>query len=678
MLRYWLRNVPLMRSLLAFLAGVFSMEMFVVMPLITISFGLLSLLVILFYFRYPSFRFAWIPGSLIIVVFFLFGNSYAQIRSTHALKSNDDEVVVSGYVIDRIGYTSKSQKIEFFADTISNGDALYFGQKGIIYLSNALDSVPAPGRRLSFRLRLMPFRSPDNPGMFDYPQYLLRNGFSFMGYVVPQSVTVFPDDKQTSAIVVAKLKDRMGDLFLKSGVEPGNIGLLQSFFVGDKSELDQDVTQAFMNSGTMHLLAVSGMHVAIIYWLLLIVFPSLRIKGWRYIRFSLILIALWLYGILTGMSPSVLRAIVMMTVLETGRTFQQETSVLNLLVVAVFVLMLIDPFSVYSAGLWLSFAAVAGIVFAYPMLNTIVSFRFPAFQWLWSLIAVSVAAQIGTLPFSLFYFHAFPVYFLLNNLILVPLMTPVLILALLILLFSPLPAFALLFSGALNDLLLLNSRYVLFAEQLPYSVWKYIAFDGFDLILSSILLGLLYLFLNQRIYKTLYYGLMVIVLMLFKFLIFNHFYSSKNELTVFNTPSKLIMTVATPSQTILMVSDGVSQSDVGYVTSGYLSRAGVIAPQMVSINQSTLLCIKDMQIGVLYYANRLDECDPSLCQANIIVVAGNGWPPDDWPFLKAHQVILSSQLSPSMRKQWKTLAISEGIGMHDVVSDGAFSLNIKP
>ena len=77
--------------------------------------------------------------------------------------------------------------------------------------------------------------------------------------------------------------------------------------------------------------------------------------------------------------------------------------IFNLLVVAVFVLMLIDPFSVYSAGLWLSFAAVAGIVFAYPMLNTIVSFRFPAFQWLWSLIAVSVAAQIGTLPFSLFY-----------------------------------------------------------------------------------------------------------------------------------------------------------------------------------------------------------------------------------------------------------------------------------
>ena len=675
MLRYWLRYVPLMRSLLAFLIGVFSADFVFVTPLLTLGFGLLVLISILYFFRHPSFRYGWIPGALIVSIFFLFGNAYTSIRSVQPCCKADHEVDVSGYVIDRIGFTAKSQKVEFFADTIFYGDTLLFNQKGVVFLSNDTDAPPLAGQSMAFRLRLMSFEEPDNPGMFNYPKYLLRHGFSFMGYADAQSLSVKPVVRWSPKVQVAQLKDALVTLFLNQGVEADHIGLLQSFFLGDKSELDPGVKRAFMNSGTMHLLAVSGMHVGIIYLLLLYLFPSFGKNGWRIIRFLVILASLWLYGTLTGLSPSVLRAIIMMSVLEIGRTFQRETSILNLLVVAFFLILLIDPFSVYSAGLWLSFSAVAGIVFVYPILNQLFVFRFPAFQWLWSLIAVSVAAQVGTLPFSLFYFHAFPVYFLLNNLILVPLLAPVLFLALLVLFFSPIPFLSAIFAGVLNDLLLLIGRYVVFAEQLPHSVLKYIAFDGFDLVMTLMLLGLLYLFLNQRICKTILYGLVVLVLFLIKLLAYNQFLARRSELVVFDVPSKLMMVVATPLQTLVFVSENVSDADIGYVASGYLSQAGMKPPEVIPVNRSLVLDIDGFLVGVVVDRHSWSESEKMLAQAEIVVVASEAWPPDDWVQFDPHLVVLSSGLKPALRKRWSRLSGKEGFRLFDVIADGGIVLN---
>ncbi len=678
MLRYWLRYVPLMRSLLAFLTGVFSANYVFVTPLVTLGFGLLVLISILYFSRHPSFRYGWIPGALIVSTFFLFGNAYTSLRSVQPSCKVADEVDVSGYVIDRIGFTAKSQKVEFFADTIFYGDTLVFGQKGIVYLPNDIEPLPLAGQLMAFKLHLMPFEEPDNPGMFNYPKYLLRHGFSFMGYADAQTLFIGSEVRWSPKVQVAQLKDALVALFLKQGVEAGHIGLLQSFFLGDKSELDPGVKRAFMNSGTMHLLAVSGMHVGIIYLLLLYLFPSFGKTGWRIIRFFAVLAFLWLYGVLTGLSPSVLRAIIMMSVLEIGRTFQRETSILNLLVVAFFLILLIDPFAVYSAGLWLSFSAVAGIVFVYPVLNKLLVFRFPAFQWLWSLVAVSVAAQIGTLPFSLYYFHAFPVYFLLNNLILVPLLAPVLFLALLVLFFSPVPFLSAIFAGVLNDLLLLIGRYVVFAEQLPHSVLKYIAFDGFDLAMTLMLLGLLYLLLNQRIYKTILYGVVVLVLFLIKLMVYNQFLARRSELVVFDIPSKLMMVVATPRQTLVFVSENVSDVDMGYVASGYLSQAGLMPPEVIPVNRSLVVDIDGFRVGVVLDRHTWSEPSKTLGLADAVVIASEGGPPDDWAQSSPHLVVLSSGLKPALRKRWNRLSDRDGFRIFDVVADGAIVLKPRP
>ncbi len=663
--------------MLAFLAGVFSAGVFCVPPLWFLSYGLLVLLGIGCYFRFPSFRYAWLPGVLIVSGFFIFGNAFTNIRRVDPCCPAAEEVGVSGYVIDRLGVTSKSHKVEFFADTIFCGDTLYFGQKGIVYLSNDLELPAMAGQSMTFRLRLMPFEEPSNPGMFNYSKYLLRHGYAFMGYSDARSLSMQPEEGRSAAVRVARLKDKIVAMFLKQGVEAGHIGLLQSFFLGDKSELDSDVKRAFMNSGTMHLLAVSGMHVGIIYLLLIFLFPASERKAWRFIRFSAILLALWLYGLLTGLSPSVLRAIIMMTVLEVGRTFQRETSILNLLVVAMFLILLINPFSAYSAGLWLSFSAVAGIVFVYPVLSTLLVFRFPPFQWLWSLVAISVSAQIGTLPFSLYYFHAFPLYFLLNNLVLVPLLAPVLFLALLILLTSPIPFLSAMFAGPLNDLLLLIGRYVVFAGQMPHSVLAFIAFDGFDLTMALIILGLIYLFLSWGNYKVILYGLLVFTIFLVKLVFYNQLYAPRQELVVFNIPSKLLMVAATPSRTLMLVSGNVTAADIGYVASGYLSQAGLKSPEVIPVNGSLVLDVDGFLVGVVGDRGSWNDADAMLTLVDAIVVADNGWPPDGWPQKKPDFVLISPAAKPALRKQWRNLSEREGLRFFDVVAEGAMVLDAK-
>lgn len=677
MLQYWLRYVPLMRSLLAFLAGVTSATLFVIHPFVFLFFGLLVLVTILFFFRHASYRYGWIPGVLILLVFFLFGNSYTRLRSVEACICDPLVVDVSGYVIDRVGVTSKAHKLEFFADTMSCGDVMKLNRKGIIYYPNELVPVPECGQELRFKLRLMPFKAPDNPGMFNYPQYLLRHGFSFMGYVDPQSVVMGSGVRHGLAVGVARLKDAIVNIFSIRGVDALHLGLLQSFFLGDKSELDPIVKRAFMNSGTMHLLAVSGMHVGIIYLLILKAFSAFDRKGWRLFRFSAIILSLWMYGVLTGLSPSVLRAIVMMTVLETGRTFQRETSILNLLVVAMFTILLIDPFSIYSAGLWLSFSAVCGIVFLYPVFNRVCHPSFPPFRWIWSLVAVSVAAQIGTLPFSLYYFHAFPVYFLLNNLILVPLLAPVLFLCLLLLAFSPFPFLSEMFAGVLNDLLLFIGRYVVFAEQMPASVIKYIPFDRFDLLLLLVMLFLLYWLLNQFNYKMLITGVLMVTLFLSKQVVYNLYWSPRCELAVFNAPRKMLMVVTTPSHTKVFVSDDVVESDIDYVASGYLSQAGFKAPQIVRLRQSVMVNANGFKVAVIVERHSWDVDPEYLHGCDAVVLAGDAWPPGALPADGLQRFVFSSALKPAVRKRWHSAGGMAGINMWDVTGMGAYVLTFN-
>ena len=234
--------------------------------------------------------------------------------------------------------------------------------------------------------------------------------------------TVLPAKEKT-----LPLQWRLYHRLASAGLEEDELALVGALTLGYKEDLDPEVKHRFQASGAAHILAVSGLHTGIIYgvllWLLTLggrLKPQYENRIGRCLISLVIITAMWGYALLTGMTPSVVRAVLMVTMVEVGRMLRRQALSLNTIAAAAVLILLVRPSDLWSVSFQLSFAATAAIVVLYP------KFRYngiPIFRYFLSLIIVSLAAQIGTLPLTVYYFGQISTYFLLTNLIVLPIAT---------------------------------------------------------------------------------------------------------------------------------------------------------------------------------------------------------------------------------------------------------------
>ncbi len=217
-------------------------------------------------------------------------------------------------------------------------------------------------------------------------------------------------------------------------------GYTSAMVLGKKTALSKHTKQHFSAAGASHLLAVSGLHVGIIYGsLCLLLFPFAPHSRIRKIVSIAIILLLWGYAYLCGLPPSIIRAVTMFSIGAIGTALGQPTQSLNTVFFTAFIMLLYNPYYLFDIGFQLSFSAVIGILLLYPPIYHSLLCQRSLTQWLWGMLSVSIAAQIGTLPFILYYFGTFPLYFLLTNLLLIPLSTLLIYCTLALFLLSSLP-----------------------------------------------------------------------------------------------------------------------------------------------------------------------------------------------------------------------------------------------
>lgn len=198
-------------------------------------------------------------------------------------------------------------------------------------------------------------------------------------------------------------------------------GVISALLLGQKRTLDKEVQQAFANTGTIHVLAVSGLHVGMVYLLLSFLLRGFsNSKNARILRFLIEMTAIWIFAALSGMSPSVNRACLMFSILGIGKILNRPVHLYNTLATSALILCAIDPYMLFNLGFQLSYFAVFGIAFWQSNLVSLIKFQFKGFQYLWQMATVSTSAQLGTLPIGLLIFHRFPIWFLPANLIILP------------------------------------------------------------------------------------------------------------------------------------------------------------------------------------------------------------------------------------------------------------------
>lgn len=197
-------------------------------------------------------------------------------------------------------------------------------------------------------------------------------------------------------------------------------GLVGAMTLGDRSLLQRSVRQQFSAVGASHVLALSGLHLSIIYFLLTFVFYPFR----RHLLFNVLLLSsIWVYAYAVGMSASITRAAIMLTLFTLATLMLRRATSINNLSLSAIIILLLNPASVYDIGFQLSFAAVVSIIILYKPFYRLLPFRWRHNNYVafvWSMVCISFVAQLGTAPLVAHYFHIFPVYFLLSSLVVVP------------------------------------------------------------------------------------------------------------------------------------------------------------------------------------------------------------------------------------------------------------------
>ena len=247
-----------------------------------------------------------------------------------------------------------------------------------------------------------------------------------------------------------KLLDRLSE----SGLDGSVYAVVAAMALGDKSQLTKELKDTYAVSGASHILALSGLHLGIIYTLLSLLLSRRR---WQVVSQVMIIVCIWLFAFLVGMSASVVRSAVMLTVYALLSLGHRDKMSVNTLAFAAILMLLFNPLSLFDVGFQMSFMAVLAILLFYPLFESVWSqpflFDHRIFKWLWTMLAVSCAAQIGVAPLIAYYFGRFSNYFLLTNLVVVPAATLILYLSLLVLLIPSLAYLLIYIVDALNHLL---------------------------------------------------------------------------------------------------------------------------------------------------------------------------------------------------------------------------------
>ena len=343
---------------------------------------------------------------------------------------------------------------------------------------------------------------PLNPGEFDYRAYLGRKGITGQTYLRDED---WIDLQTNNANPIYAFSFRFRDVLLaslqRSVVNDNEFGVAAAILLGYDDKLADEVRKNYVAAGSMHILCVSGMHVGIIYLLAGFLLGFLNRKKWqKALKQVLLLILIWLYALIAGLSPSILRASLMISFVIIGEMISRKGFIINSIAASAFVLLCVNPYNLFEIGFLLSYSAVIGIVVLQRPIYNCLYIKNKLLDRAWEITAIAFAAQIATIPFTLFFFNQFTTYFWLSNLFMTPISFVVVISGMVLLLVSWIP-----YLNTLVGYLVWGAVYVMNwvvgqIESMPMSIIKgvYVSEFEFSLLLLAFLLLLLMVALRKR------------------------------------------------------------------------------------------------------------------------------------------------------------------------------------
>lgn len=388
-----------------------------------------------------------------------------------------------------------------------------------------------------------------NPGEFDYRAWLANQNIFHQTYL--RTAEIWPAGKpEGNPLVSFALRLRQVQIahyrrLIKSDEA---FAVAATLILGYRADLSAETLSAYSNTGTIHALSVSGMHVGIIYLVMEWALRWMnRNTGLKWLKNILMLALIWLYTLLTGYSPSVLRSAIMLSFFILSKATGKHAASDHVLSLSAFCLLFWNPYLWWDAGFQLSYISVGGLVYLQPQLEGLISLKSGWLSKIWSLVCISLSAQLVTFPFSIYYFHQFPVYFLLSNL-LITLPVSLLMYAGIVILLFPADWLA----RPFEQLILLMNQVLDQISRLPYSVITPIWISKTELWLLCLSLIFLLTGLSAK-KKHHFFILLPLLMMLQAMLVRDHILALNQKRTIiFNLPKNQATAIISGTKAVVV------------------------------------------------------------------------------------------------------------------------------
>ena len=472
--------------------------------------------------------------------------------------------------------------------------------KGLVYLyfsrSVSSDTLDV-GDVISFKSRVNPFRNAGNPAEFDVENYNYIKGITGSAFIYDGSWSSVGECERTLQMHALSLREKISGIYSSLEYDDDVQALLSALTLGEKRDFPQRLKESYAKAGASHVLALSGLHLGIFYMLLLFLLPYNGQNRVLVISRELLVIALlWGYAFVAGLSPSVVRAAILFSIMSVARCLRREGSSVNSLALAAMLMLLVEPHLLFDVSFQLSFSAVLSILLLAPPLQKMMKLpeHGAIYGYVVNLLILSFAAQVGTLPFIWYYFGVFPLYFLLTNIFVVPFAFVVMLLAVVVWILVPAPFVQAPFAWLLGLVGEVMNAVVTAVAQLPGASYRLPQADVASAVaLAAILLFVVYTVSLGK--KSLFlFSISSLAAFFAVCVLFQDNAEEGNYLLIYNNrKNPLVHAVAEGGRNYLVSSVPQDDAEYEYSSLPYINREELLEPAWACYSYSdSLLCVE--------------------------------------------------------------------------------------
>jgi len=601
-----------------------------------------------------------------ILTLLLHTNSLQKSNYIHCKKAFETPQIITFTLREKLKSNAYNDRFIAIINNIDGGN--YSGKIIVNIQKDSLKNLII-GNVIKVKTVLQQNSSTKNPNQFDYGKYLANKQIYAQVYTNKTEITINKNLKKDIWYYSGRLHSRIVRNLEKANFNNEEMNVALALILGQQQDISSDIIQDYQYSGATHILSVSGLHVGfIMLFINFILKPIPNTRKGSLIKLISILLSLGAFAIISGLSPSVLRSVVMFSFLAIGNHLRRSGSIYHTLLVSMLLILLCEPYFLFDVGFQLSYLALFFIVWLQPLLKQIWTPKNKIQTTIWNALTVSFAAQIGTLPLCLYYFHQFPGLFFVTNIIIIPILSFIMIAGIIVMILAIFMSPPVIIIEVFEKSIYLLNKTIHIVASFEWFVIRDISFNFYYLLTFYIFIISAIVWSKKPNYNQFAFLLITIVLLQLSFIYTKKEIENTNELIVYNTKKNTLLSERTGKKITLFTNDTLSKNSIlnAYLVGnfGKLSSTNKIK-NVLYFNGKKISIIDSSGI----YETRI--------QPDILILTQSPKINLDRILEDLHPkiIIADASNSYSIQKTWKYTCLKKNIPFHATSEKGYYKLN---